>query len=159
MLPPLWKQLNSETTNTGKKAVLTHLLDPSNVGDNEVNIFLIKQLVTYITTQKLGFVYTTVYGTAHHGVTPFAFPSLDPTTVAQLHIDQQAQYGVTMITVAHKKNSSRGPPPLPLSYTEFFSVLRNYQALLNVLFGPNYQHFTQVKNTTQIVKDMFRRNN
>ena len=40
LIPPVWNQLKAETTNTGKKAVLASLLDPSNVGDKEVNIFL-----------------------------------------------------------------------------------------------------------------------
>ena len=33
LIPPVWRQLKAETTNTGKKAVLAHLLDPSNVVD------------------------------------------------------------------------------------------------------------------------------
>ena len=81
------------------------------MGDGESNIFLSKRLVTDITTHNFGFGYTTAYGTAHHGVTPFAVPSLDPATVAQLDIDQKSQDGATMITVADKKNAERGPPP------------------------------------------------
>ena len=42
LIPPVWRQLKAETTKTGKKAVLAHLIDPSNVGDEEVNIFLSK---------------------------------------------------------------------------------------------------------------------
>ena len=71
----MWRHLKAETSKTGKKAVLAHLLDPSNVGDKEVNIFLSKQLATNITTQNFGFVYTTAYGTSHHGVTPYSDPS------------------------------------------------------------------------------------
>ena len=40
LIPPVWRQLKAETTRTGKKSVLAHLLDPSNVSDKEVNIFL-----------------------------------------------------------------------------------------------------------------------
>ena len=159
LIPPLWKQLKAETTNTGNTAVLTHLLDPSNVGGEEVNIFLRKQLVTDIMTQNFGFGYTIAYGTTHHGVTPFAVPSLDPTTMAQIDTAQQEEDGATMITVADKKNAAKGPPTQPSSYTEFFTVLQNYQALLKVLFGTHCQHFTQVKNITQTVKAMFLRNN
>ena len=79
--------------------------------------------------------------------------------MAQLDIDQQEQGGATMITVADKKNSTRVPPPLPSSYTEFFTVLRKYQAILKVLFGPNFQIFSEVKNITQTVKAMFFHNN
>ena len=107
LIPPVWRQLKADTTKTGKEAVLAHILDPSNVGDKEVNIFLRKQLVTNITTQNFGFGYTIAYGTSHHGVTPFADPSLDPTTMAQLGIVQQAEYGATMITVSDKKNAEK----------------------------------------------------
>ena len=158
-IPPFWKKLDSETTKTGKKSVITHLLDPSNVGDDEVNIFLSKQLLIDIRTQNFGFGYTTVYGTAHNGVIPFAATRLDPATMAQLDIYQQSQDGATMITVTDKKNATIGPPPLPSYYTDFFTVLRNYQALLKVLFVQNCQNFTQVKNITQEVKVMFQRNN
>ena len=83
------------------------IIDPSNVGDKEVNIFLRKKLVTNITIRNFGFVYTTAYWTSHHGVTPFADPSLDPTTMAQLGIAQQAEDGATMIIVADKKNAEK----------------------------------------------------
>ena len=62
----MWKQLKLETTNTGKKSFFAHLLNPSNVVDEEVNIFLRKQLVTDVTTQNFGFRYTTAYGASHH---------------------------------------------------------------------------------------------
>ena len=75
------------------------------MGDEEVNIFLRKKLVTNITTQNFGFGYTTAYGTSHHGVTPFADPSLYPTTMAQIGISQQSEDGATVITVADKKNA------------------------------------------------------
>ena len=88
LIPPVWRQLKTETTKKGKKAVLAPLLEPSSVGDEEVNIFLIKKLVTNITIQNFGFGYTTAYETSHHGVTPFAYLSLDPTTIAQLVITQ-----------------------------------------------------------------------
>ena len=107
LIPPVWRQLKAETTKTGKKAVIAHLLDPINVGDEEVNIFLSKNLVTEITTQNFGFRYTIAYGTSHHGVTPFADPSLDPTTMAQLGIAQQAEDRATMITVSDKKNAEK----------------------------------------------------
>ena len=68
LIPPVWRQLKAETTKTGKKAVIAPLLDPINVGDEEVNIFLSKQLGTNITTQNFGFRYTTAYGTSHHVV-------------------------------------------------------------------------------------------
>ena len=111
-IPPFWKQLKAKTTNTGKKSVITHLLDPSNVGDDEVNIFLRKQLVTDITTKNFGFGYTTAYNTAHHGVTPFADTRLDPAAMEQLDIYQQSQDRATMITVTDKKNATIGPPTL-----------------------------------------------
>ena len=72
LIPPVWRQLKSETTKTGKKAFLAPIIDPSNVGDKEVNIFLRKKLVTNITIRNFGFVYTTAYWTSHHEVTPFA---------------------------------------------------------------------------------------
>ena len=65
-IPSMWKQLKLETTNTGKKSFFAHLLNPSNVVDEEVNIFLRKQLVTDVTTQNFGFRYTTAYGASHH---------------------------------------------------------------------------------------------
>ena len=83
------------------------------MGDEYFNILLIKQLVTNITTQNFGFVYNTVYGDSHHGVTSFAVPSLYPTIIAQLDIAQQAEDGTTMVKVADKNNASKGPPPLP----------------------------------------------
>ena len=49
LIPPVWRQLKAETTKKGKKAVLAPLLEPSSVGDKEINIFLIKKLVTNIT--------------------------------------------------------------------------------------------------------------
>ena len=112
LIHPVRRQLKAETTKTGKKAVIAPLLDPSNVGDEEVNIFLSKQLVTKITTQNFGLGYTTAYGTSHHGVMPFAEPSLDPTTMAQLGITQQSEDRATMITVADKKNAEKLPPPV-----------------------------------------------
>ena len=66
LIPPVWIQLKAETTKTGKKAVLAPILDPSNMGDEEVNIFLSKKLVTDITIQNFGFGYTIAYGTSHH---------------------------------------------------------------------------------------------
>ena len=66
LIPPVWRHLKVETSKTGKKAVLAPILDPSNVGDEEVNIFLSKQLVTNITTQNFGLGYTTASGTSHH---------------------------------------------------------------------------------------------
>ena len=38
LIPPVWRQLMAETTKTSNTAILTHILDPSNVGDEEVNI-------------------------------------------------------------------------------------------------------------------------
>ena len=38
-------------------------------------------------------------------------------------------------------------------------MVQNYQAILRVLFGINWQHFTQVKDITTTVKAMFLRNN
>ena len=73
----VWKQLREGTTKTGKKDFLTHLLDPSNVGYEEVNIFLSKQMVADITTQNFGFGYTTSYGASHHRVRPSIVMSLD----------------------------------------------------------------------------------
>ena len=116
-LPTAWKQLKSDTINKGNKSVLTCLLDPSNMIDDEVVIFLIKQLVTYITTQNFYFGYTTAYGIAHYGITPFSVPSLDPATMAQLYIYQPAYNRATMIFLSDKKISARGTPHLPLSYT------------------------------------------
>ena len=110
-------------------------------------------------TQNFGFRYTTAYGTSHHVVTPFAVPSLDSPAMAHINIAQQAEDGAKMITVTEKKNSARGPPPLPASYTEFFTALRNCQALPKVLFDIKFQHFTQVKDITTTVKAMFLRNN
>ena len=66
LIPPVWRQLKADTIKTGKEAVLAHLLDPSNVGDEEVNIFLSKKLVTNITIQNFGFGYTKAYGTSPH---------------------------------------------------------------------------------------------
>ena len=107
-----------ETIKIVKKAVLIHLIDPSNLGDDKINIFLNSQLFADTTNKNFGFRYTTAYGTSHHGVTPFSVPSLDPTTMAQLDISKQAEDGATMITVADKKNAAKGtPPPLPASYT------------------------------------------
>ena len=91
----------------GKKYIITHLLDTSNVGDKEVKNFLSKQLVTNIMTQNFGLGYTTAYGTSHHGVTPFPDPSLDPTTMAQIGIAQQAEDGEIVITVADKNNAEK----------------------------------------------------
>ena len=105
LIPPVWRQLKTETTKTGKKAVLAPILDLSNVGDKEVNIFLSKQLVTNITTQNFGLGYTPAYGTSHHGITPFSYLSLDPTTMAHLGIAQQAEDRATMIKVADKNNA------------------------------------------------------
>ena len=105
-----------ETTKTGKKDVLTYLLDTSNMGYEEVNIFLSKQIVTNITTQNFGLIFTTAYGTPHHGVTSFTVPSLDRTTMAQLNITQQKEERASIITVTDKKNAAKGPPPLPASY-------------------------------------------
>ena len=99
LIPPVWKQLRAGTANTGKKDFLTNLLNPSNTVDYEVDMFLSKHLVTYTTTQKFGFGYTISYGTSHHGVTSFLFPSLYPTTMAQLDITQQAEYRSNMITI------------------------------------------------------------
>ena len=93
----------------GKKSLLAHLLDPSNVVDYEFNIFLSKEFVTDITTQNFGFGYTTAYVTQHHGYTPFAVPSFYPSIMVQLDIDQQAQDRSTIVTVAEKKNTARGP--------------------------------------------------
>ena len=76
-----------------QEVFLSHLPDPSNVVDKEGNIFLRKELVTNITTQNFGFGYTIAYGTSPHGVTPFSDPSLDPTTMSQLGIAQQAEEG------------------------------------------------------------------
>ena len=90
----MWKQLREDTTKIVKKDLLAHLFDTSNVGYEEVKIFLIKQMITNITTQKFGLGYTTVYGTSHHGVMPFLVPSLDLTTMDQLDISQQTEYGV-----------------------------------------------------------------
>ena len=80
-----------KTTKTGKKDVLTHLLDTSNMGYEEVNILLSKHIVTNIKTQNFVLRYTTAYGTPHHGVTTFTVPSLDPTTMAQLNTAQQTE--------------------------------------------------------------------
>ena len=113
LIPPVWRQLKAETNKTGKKAVIAPLLDPSNVGDEEVNIFLSKQLVTNITTQNFRFGYTPACGTSHHGVTPFPDPSVDPTTMAQIGIAQQEEDRATMIKVADKNNAEKLPPPLP----------------------------------------------
>ena len=66
LIPPMCRQLKAEKIKTRKKDVLAHLLDPSNVGDEEVNIFLIKKLVIDIRTQNFGFVYTTAYVTSHN---------------------------------------------------------------------------------------------
>ena len=107
LIPPVWRQLKSETTNTGKNAVLAPLFDPSNVGEKEVNIFLSQKLATNITTQNFGLGYITAYGTLPHGVTPFSDPRLDPTTMAQLGIAQQEEDGATMITVAYNKNAEK----------------------------------------------------
>ena len=104
LIPPVWRHLKADTTKTGKKAVLSPLLDPSNLGDEEVNIFLSKQLVTNITTHNFGLGYTTAYGTLYQGVIPFAYLSLDPTTMSQIGIAQQSEDGVTTITVPNKKN-------------------------------------------------------
>ena len=40
LIPSVWRKLKVETTKTGKTDVLTHLLDTSNMGYDEVNIFL-----------------------------------------------------------------------------------------------------------------------
>ena len=69
LIPSAWQQLKVETTKTGKKYVLTHLLDTSNMGYEEVNIFLSKKIVTNITNQNFVLRYTTAYRTPHHGVT------------------------------------------------------------------------------------------
>ena len=37
LIPPVWRQLMAETTKTSNTAILTHILDLSNVGDEEVN--------------------------------------------------------------------------------------------------------------------------
>ena len=79
--------------------------------------------------------------------------------MAQLVIAQQAEDRATMITVTDKKNAAKGPPPLPASYPELFTVLRDYQALLKVLFGINCQNFTQVKDITTTAKEFFCQNN
>ena len=42
LITPVWNQLKAETTKTVKNPALIHILDPSNVGDEEVNIFLRK---------------------------------------------------------------------------------------------------------------------
>ena len=110
------KQLKVGTTKTGNKAVIKNLLDTSNLGYGEVNIFLGKQLVTNITTHNFGLVYTTAYGTSHHGVTPFTVLILDLTTMAQIDISRQAEEWAIMINISNKKNASKGPPPLPSSY-------------------------------------------
>ena len=117
LIPPGCTQLKAKKTKTIKKAILAHLLDPPNMGDKEANIFLRKHLVTDITTQNFGFGYTTVYGTPHHGVTPFAVPRLDLTTMAQIKITQQEEDRATMIIVSEKKNSEKLPTPLLASYT------------------------------------------
>ena len=116
LIHPVWRQLKAETTKTGKKAVIAPLLDPSNVGDEEVNIFLSKQLVTNITIQNFGFGYTTAYGTSHHGVMPFTDPSLDPTTMAHIVIAQQAEDRATMITPPTAPHQYRSSSPY-LSFT------------------------------------------
>ena len=154
MIPPACRQLKAETTNTGKKNDLNHLLDPSKVGNEERSIFLSKQLVTSIMNQTIGFGYTTTYGTSHHGVMPFVVPSLDPTTMAQIDITQPAEYWATMIKITDKKNAANRPSLLPELYTKLFTVLQNYQSLLRVLFGINFQHFTQVRDITTTVKKM-----
>ena len=102
-----------DTTNTGKKAVLTHILDPSNMVDEEVYIFLRKHLVPDITTQNFGFRYTTACDTSHHRVAPFTVLSLDSTTMSQIDITQQAEDGSAMINVSDKNNAAKVPPPLP----------------------------------------------
>ena len=79
--------------------------------------------------------------------------------MAQIDISQQSEYGATIVTVANEKNAAKGPPPLLSLYTEFFTVLRNYQALLKVLFGTHCQHFTQFNNIIPTVKAMFFWNN
>ena len=107
LIPPVWRQLKSETTNTGKNAVLAPLFDPSNVGEKEVNIFLSQKLATNITTQNFGLGYITAYGTLPHGVTPFSDPSFDSTTMAHLGIVQQSEDGATMIKVADKNNAEK----------------------------------------------------
>ena len=93
------------------------MIDPSNAGDDEVNIFLRKQLVLDITTHKFGFGYTTVYGTAHNVVKTSTVPILEPEMMAQLDIDKHAQDTDTMITAADKKKYTRGLTHLPSSYT------------------------------------------
>ena len=159
LIPPVGIQLNAETTKTGKNDILAHLLDPSNMEDEEVKNFLSKQLFTKITNQNFEFRYTTADGTSHHVVTPFAFPILDPTSMAHIDIIQQAEDRSMFIIFTDKKNVAKGPPP-PLSfYTELLTVLKNYQALLKVLFGINFQNFTQVKGITTTVKEFFCRNN
>ena len=109
--------MRAEITKTDKKAVVDHILYPSNVRDEEVDIFLRKNLVTNIMAQNCGFGFTIAYGKSNHGVTPFAVLILDPTTMDQLDISQQAEYGVTVITVTDNKNVAKGPPCLPSSYT------------------------------------------
>ena len=88
-IPPVWKQLKTETTKTGNRAFLNHLLEPSNVGYEEVNIFLRKNMVPNITTQNFGFGYTTAYEISHHGVMPFTVLSVDLTTMVHIDISQQ----------------------------------------------------------------------
>ena len=129
------------------------------MGYEEVNILLSKKIVTNITIQNFGFGYTIAYGASHHGVTPFAVPSLDPSTMDQLDIAQKVEDGAAMITVVDQNNAEKVPPPLPASHTEFFIELQNYQSILKVLFGINCQHLTQVKNITTTVKAMFLQNN
>ena len=75
--------------------------------DKEGNIFLSKKIVTNITTQNFRFGYTPACGTSHHGFTPFADPSLDPTTISQIVIAQQAEDRATMITVTDKNNAEK----------------------------------------------------
>ena len=64
-----------------------------------------------------------------------------------------------MIAVADKKNSTKGPTTLRALYTEFLTVIQNYKALLNILFGINRHHFTQFNEIITTVKAIFCRNN
>ena len=109
----MWKQLEVDTTNTCKKAVLTHILDPSNMVDEEVYIFLRKHLVPDITTQNFGFRYTTACDMSHHRVAPFTVLSLYPTTIAHIDITQQAEGRFITMTVDDNNSTAKGPPPPP----------------------------------------------
>ena len=152
--PDLWAAF--EVEGRKKESVRRQLevaFKPDVSSDYPMKVFVSPSMIQDTKDQNFGQNGMLDYDTCHRGASPYAVAPRSTIEIERIKRDDDDYDAATSTTPADRRAARSKPPQITYKYTEVLIVLTAYLLYLKVHFGPQCEHYEEVRAISRLMRE------